>query len=65
MNFQPTICSECSYPPNFIVFSKKDHYSIKCRDCGDTWDEPAENFSDNSNSSDFSDNTLGGEDLDD
>lgn len=60
MEFQPTTCADCSYPPNFIVFSKKDknsraYYSIKCRDCGDTWDEPAENFSEK----------LGGDDIDD
>ncbi len=53
MNFTPTTCIDCSYPPNFIITEfLEDHkcpsyYSIKCRDCGDIWDEPAEIFSEN------------------
>ena len=50
MTFNPTTCQDCSYPPNFIVLELKDEnrrpfYSIKCRDCGDIWDEPGEIFS--------------------
>lgn len=44
-----TICSVCSIPPNFIVTElpskqepEKIIYSIKCRDCGDHWDEEPE-----------------------
>jgi uncharacterized Zn finger protein len=44
MKFEPTTCSDCSYPPNFIVTetAKKVKYqcfTIKCRDCGDIWEE--------------------------
>ena len=49
MSFNPVSCEDCSFPPNFIVLELKDkvntpYYSIKCRDCGDCWDEPNENF---------------------
>lgn len=52
MDFQPTTCPDCFYPPNFTVLQLKDkddcvYYSIKCRDCGDCWDEPGEFFSEN------------------
>lgn len=55
MKFTPTTCPDCSYPPNFVVTELLDDnkcpfYSIKCRDCGDIWDEPAEIFSENTNS---------------
>lgn len=51
MNFEPTTCPDCNYPPNFITLqlpSKNGcvYFSVKCRDCGDIWDEPAEFFSD-------------------
>jgi len=47
MKFEPTICSDCSYPPNFIVtqLPKKDNklcFTVKCRDCGDSWEESPE-----------------------
>jgi len=49
MSLNPVSCEDCSFPPNFIVLELKDkvntpYYSIKCRDCGDCWDEPNENF---------------------
>lgn len=52
MSFIPVSCEDCSFPPNFIVLELKDkvntpYYSIKCRDCGDCWDEPNENFFEN------------------
>ena len=52
MSFIPVSCEDCSFPPNFIVLELKDkvntpYYSIKCRDCGDCWDEPSENFFEN------------------
>jgi len=51
MAFEPTICSDCSYPPNFTVLEMKNkkngtYFSVKCRDCGDSWNETADpNFS--------------------
>lgn len=44
MKFEPTVCSDCSYPPNFIVTampnkSNRQCFSVKCRDCGDSWEE--------------------------
>jgi|Laugrefa1bdmlbdn_1035148.scaffolds.fasta_scaffold311009_1 hypothetical protein len=43
MKFEPITCSECSYPPNFIISSGNDNgqkiFFIKCRDCGDCWEE--------------------------
>lgn len=42
--FEPTVCPDCSFPPNFVVTEKpsKSHgnfFQIKCRDCGDCWEE--------------------------
>lgn len=56
MSFIPVSCEDCSFPPNFIVLELKDkvnapYYSIKCRDCGDCWDEPNENFFENTQTS--------------
>lgn len=44
MKFEPTICSDCNYPPNFIVTempikSNRQCFAVKCRDCGDSWEE--------------------------
>lgn len=44
MNFEPTTCADCFYPPNFSVVQLKDKnnkifYTVKCRDCGDNWEE--------------------------
>lgn len=53
MSFKPTTCPDCFYPPNFSIVELKDKndcvfYSIKCRDCGDAWEESAgPNFSEN------------------
>ena len=53
MAFEPTTCSDCSYPPNFTVLELKGkngavYFSVKCRDCGDSWEEAADsNFSEN------------------
>lgn len=46
IKFEPTICSDCSYPPNFIVTAlpaekNREFFSVKCRDCGDIWKEAA------------------------
>jgi uncharacterized Zn finger protein len=44
-SFESTTCAECSFPPNHSVTklgSKDkaiDRFSIKCRDCGDMWEE--------------------------
>ncbi len=47
MKFEPTICSDCSYPPNFVITEmpskgKLQCYTIKCRDCGDLWEESSD-----------------------
>lgn len=52
MNFNPTTCPDCQYPPNFIVRQipndKENFFSdsppcrkfgVTCRDCGDYWEE--------------------------
>jgi len=46
-NFEPTTCSDCSYPANFVVTAlpaqkNREIFSIKCRDCGDIWEESAD-----------------------
>jgi ribosomal protein S27E len=51
-NFEPTRCPDCDYNPNFSVIQLKDSnneifYSIKCRDCGDTWEEYEKSASEN------------------
>jgi hypothetical protein len=49
MPCNPTICPDCSYPPNFQISELPKNsagnvrYEIDCRDCGDVWieeDEP-------------------------
>jgi hypothetical protein len=51
MAFEPTTCSDCSYPPNFTVLEMKSknggcYFAVKCRDCGDSWEETDDsNFS--------------------
>lgn len=45
MSLSPMICEDCNYPPNWIVvpLAKRDEkfFSlVKCRDCGDEWEEP-------------------------
>jgi len=52
MKFEPTTCPDCNYPPNFITAelpsrNGRIYFSVKCRDCGDIWEEPAEIFSEN------------------
>jgi len=47
MVFEPTTCSDCSYPPNFTVLDIKTkngdiYFFVKCRDCGDSWKESAD-----------------------
>ena len=43
--FESTACSDCSFPPNHSVtkLGSKDQrierFSVKCRDCGDSWEE--------------------------
>lgn len=47
MGYEPTLCPDCSYPPNLIVtaLSKDDfedgrqRYDVRCRECGDYWIE--------------------------
>jgi RNase P subunit RPR2 len=44
MEFNPTTCSDCNYPPNFVVSAlpkrnNRQFFSVKCRDCGDIWEE--------------------------
>lgn len=45
IDFESTVCSECSLPPNHSInpIGSKDkaiqRFSIKCRDCGDSWEE--------------------------
>lgn len=61
MSFIPISCDDCSFPPNFIVqelvdANKCPYYSVKCRDCGDAWSEPSENFFENSQSSLYDEN---------
>lgn len=51
MKFEPTVCSDCSYPPNFIVVevpskNKQQCFSVKCRDCGDSWEESPDSTQD-------------------
>jgi len=55
MTFNPIICPDCSYPPNFIVKQlpviKSDseeelhclRFNVTCRDCGDVWEEEVDN----------------------
>lgn len=42
-SFEPTMCSDCSYPPNFIITpvpgQNQRKFFVKCRDCGDAWEE--------------------------
>lgn len=44
-NFESTICSECTLPPNHSISQipfKDNHiilYSVRCRDCNDFWEE--------------------------
>jgi hypothetical protein len=69
MSFNPVSCEDCSFPPNFIVLELKDKenipfYSIKCRDCGDAWTEPNENFFENTEPS-LNDENFFGNELDD
>lgn len=45
-------CSECSYPPNFIIstlYSKDrgQYCGVQCRDCGDYWEHHPDNFEKN------------------
>lgn len=51
MSFSPMICEDCSLPPNWVTcqLPKRDgkfFSSVKCRDCGDEWEEPDENADD-------------------
>jgi|GEM_PF-6099925 len=45
IDYESLSCSECSIPPNHSTtkIGSKDktaeRLSIKCRDCGDTWEE--------------------------
>ena len=44
MDFNPTICDDCQYPPNFMIRplpqkNNRQFFSVKCRDCGDSWNE--------------------------
>jgi RNase P subunit RPR2 len=44
MDFNPTICDDCQYPPNFMITplprkNNRQFFSVKCRDCGDSWNE--------------------------
>ena len=63
MSLSPMICEDCSYPPNWTSVSNpkndgKIFYTIKCRDCGEQWDEP-ENFDVDENVEDIIDDGLG------
>ena len=45
------ICEDCSLPPNWVTCqlpkrNGKFFSSVKCRDCGDEWEEPDENADD-------------------
>jgi len=43
--FKATSCEDCSYPPNHIIGAipsknaNLPRFTIKCRDCGDSWEE--------------------------
>lgn len=43
--FRSTSCEDCSYPPNHIILAigpknnNTPRFSVKCRDCGDSWEE--------------------------
>ena len=45
MACNPTLCPDCSYPPNFSLSNlikregEPQKYEIECRDCGDIWIE--------------------------
>ena len=44
MDFNPTTCEDCRYPANFIITplprkTNRQFFSVKCRDCGDSWNE--------------------------
>lgn len=39
------ICEDCTYPPNWVIIplakrNEKFFSLVKCRDCGDEWEEP-------------------------
>jgi len=63
MSLSPMMCEDCTYPPNWVVvpLAKRDEkfFSlIKCRDCGDEWEEP-ENFDVGMDQDDENDDGLG------
>lgn len=54
MKFQMEVCSDCSYPPNWVATEIPcagegcpTRFNVVCRDCGDAWVEQEEDDLDN------------------